>query len=173
MLGHVSSGNLGIHHLSTERRLEQCVAVVDGVVYVAPYPFLEFRQLPNVLMLPWAKRVFFVQAVQSARRLNTDFSSPIEVITPRNVLFIQDGGNTAPAYFDGSASGHIRDNLFETPAGSSMIWVGDRLWVAVRNAVFASDISNPFSFREQVYISTTQGFQFSDDVTAMAKTPSP
>jgi hypothetical protein len=152
--------------------LSQFIVVVDGIVYVAPYPFLQFAQLPNVQMLPWAKQVFFVNAVQSAKRTTTDFSSPITVINPRNVLLIQDGGNTAPAFFDGSTSGHIRDNLFETPAGGPMVWVGDRLWVAVDDTVYASDISNPFSFREQIYLGNVQGFHFTGTVTAMAKTPS-
>jgi hypothetical protein len=151
---------------------EQMVVVIDGVVYVAPFPFLEFTILSNVQMLPYAKQVFFMQAVQSANRTNTSFSSPIEVIAPRNVLFIQDGGNTAPAWYDGSNSGHIRDNEFETPVGGPMMWVGDRLWVANQNRVYASDISNPFSFREQIYLGAVQGFEFSGDVTALAKTPS-
>lgn len=151
--------------------LEQMVVVIDGVVYVAPYPFTDFHILPNVQMLPWAKQVFFMEAVQSAHRLSTDFVSAIEVINPRNVLFIQDGGNTAPAFYDGSNSGHIRDNQFETPVGGPMMWVGDRLWVANANRVFASDISDPFSFREQVYLGAVQGFEFSGDVTALAKTP--
>lgn len=152
--------------------LEQLLVVIDGIVYVAPYPFIEFRQLPNVLMLPWAKQVYFKQAVQSARRLDNTMTSPIEVINPRNVIFIQDGGNTAPAWYDGSDSGHVRDNQFETPVGSSMEWVGDRLWVAQGNRVFASDISNPFSFREQIYLGSVAGFEFTGDVTALAKTPS-
>ena len=152
--------------------LEQIVVVIDGAVYVAPYPFVEFRQLPNVLMLPWAKQVYFKQAVQSARRLTSGLNSAIEVIDPRNVIFIQDGGNTAPAWYDGSNSGHIRDNEFETPVGGPMEWVGDRLWVAQNNRVFASDISNPFSFREQIYLGSISGFEFTGDVTALAKTPS-
>lgn len=152
--------------------LEQMVIVIDGRVYVAPFPFLEFTVLPNVLFLPHAKQVFFMQAVQSANRLTTDFSSAIEVITPRNVLFMQDGGNTAPAFYDGSNSGHIRDNEFETPAGGPMMWVGDRLWVSSVNRVFASDIANPFSFREQIYLGAVQGFEFIGEVTALAKTPS-
>lgn len=53
-----------------------------------------------------------------------------------------------------------------------MIWVGDRLWVAVANRVFASDISNPFSFRETVYLGGSTGFEFPGEVTAMATTPS-
>lgn len=152
--------------------LEQMVVVIDGAVYVAPFPFLDFTILTNVQMLPYAKQVFFMQAVQSANRINDDFSSPIEVINPRNVLFIQDGGNTAPAWYDGSNSGHIRDKAFETPIGGPMMWVGDRLWVANLNRVYASDISNPFSFREQVYLGAVQGFEFDGEVTALAKTPS-
>jgi hypothetical protein len=151
---------------------EQMLACVDGVVYVATYPFKVFTILPNVLMSPVAKQVFWTQAVQSARRVDTSFSSAIEVIQPRNVIFIQDGGETAPAWYDGSNSGHVRNNAFETPAGSSMRWVGDRLWVAVEDAVFASDISNPFSFREEIYLGDKQGFRFPTKVTALATTPS-
>lgn len=151
---------------------EQIVCCIDGVVYAATYPFKQFRILPNVLMSPIAKQVFWTQAVQSARRTSTDFSATIEVIPPRNVLFIQDGGITAPAWYDGSDSGHIRDNAFETPAGSSMKWVGDRLWVANSNNVFASDISNPFSFREQIYLASISAFTFASEVTALATTPS-
>jgi hypothetical protein len=151
---------------------EQIVCCIDGKVYAATYPFKQFRMLPNVLMSPTAKQIFWTQAVQSARRTSTDFSATIEVIPPRNVLFIQDGASTAPAWYDGSDSGHIRDNAFETPTGSSMKWVGDRLWVANANNVFASDISNPFSFREQIYLASISAFTFPSEVTALATTPS-
>lgn len=152
--------------------LEQMLCCVDGVVYVATYPFFDFKVVPDVQMSPTAKQVFWKSAVQSARRVTTDFSSRIEIIPPRNVIFIQDGGHSAPAWYDGSDSGHIRDNQFETPAGGSMEWIGDRLWVAVGNKVFASDIANPFSFREEIYLGTVSGFEFRTDVTALATTPS-
>lgn len=152
--------------------LEQIVIAIDGVIYVASYPFNKFSILTNVLFSSSAKQVFWTQATQSARRLTTDFASAIEVIEPKEVLFMQDGGITAPAFYDGSNSGHIRDNAFETPAGGAMEWVGDRLWVSVGNKVFASDIANPFSFREQTYLGGTSGFYFSRDVTALTRTPS-
>jgi hypothetical protein len=152
--------------------LEQIVVCVDGVIYVAEFPFLKFRMLTNVQMSPTAKQIYWVQAVQSARRVTTDFSSRIEVIEPRNVLFMQDGAATAPAWYDGSDSGHIRDNAFETPAGGPMAWIGDRLWVANANSVFASDISNPFSFREEIYLGGVSAFEFPREVTALATTPS-
>ena len=152
--------------------VEQMVACIEGVVYVSPFPFTDWHQLPNVLFSPTAKQIFWSLTTQTARRITNDFASAIEVISPKAVLMMQDGGSTAPAWYDGSNSGHIRDHSFETPSGGPMIWVGDRLWVAKGNLVFASDIGNPFSFREEVYLGGIQGFAFSGDVTALAKTPS-
>lgn len=167
------SGNLqGCCIFRPRLGLEQMMAAVDGKIYVASYPFNNFTQLANVQFLPQAKQVFWMQTTQAAHRLATTFESAIEVIEPREVMIMQDGGNTAPAFYDGSQSGHISGNFFETPAGGPMEWVGDRLWVAVRNKVFASDISNPFSFREEIYLGGTDSFNFTSDVTAMTRTPS-
>lgn len=167
------SGNLqGAEIFRPKIGLEQLVVVVDGRVFVAEYPFTSFRQLENLLFSASAKQIFFSLTEQSARRLSTDFTSGIEVIPPKAVLFMQDGGETAPAYYDGSDSNHIRDNLFETPAGGAMAWVGDRLWVAIGSSVRASDISNPFSFREEIYLGGNDAFRFNGEVTAMAVTPS-
>ncbi len=152
--------------------LEQIVVAIDGKVYVAVWPFVEFRLLENVLFSPTAKQVFWSQTTQAAERLNEDFSSAIRVIEPRAVLFMQDGGETAPAWYDGSHSGHVRDHAFDTPVGGPMQWVGDRLWVAFGNQVWASDIANPFSFREQIYLGGATSFFFTDEVTALVKTPS-
>lgn len=152
--------------------LEQMLVGIDGAIYVAEFPFKVFRLLTNVQMLPYAKQLFFQQTTQTATRRTTDLNSAIDVVEPRQVLFIQDGGFTAPAFYDGANSGHVRDNLFGTPAGGPMAWVGDRLWVAVGNKVFASDISNPFSFREQQYPGGVTSFSFSGDVTALIKIPS-
>lgn len=152
--------------------LEQLVVVVDGRAFVAEYPFTSFRQLENILFSASAKQIFFEMAEQSARRLSTDFISAIEVIAPRAVLFMQDGGETAPAYYDGTEAEHIRDREFETPIGGAMKWIGDRLWVATGAKVRASDIANPFSFREEAYLGGNDAFFFDGDVTAMAVTPS-
>lgn len=153
--------------------LEQLLIGIAGVIYVAEYPFKNFRILPNVQFLPYAKQLFWQQAVQSAERRTTDQNSAINILAePRQVMFIQDGGFTAPAFYDGSQSGHIRDIAFETPAGGVMEWIGDRLWVAVREKLFASDISNPFSFREQQYPGGVSSLSFSGDITAMIAIPS-
>jgi hypothetical protein len=152
--------------------LEEMVVVIDGKAYVAPYPFIEFELLPNIQLSPYAKQVYFAQATQSVERVSNDFVSKIQVIASKEVVFIQDGGLSAPAWYDGSGSGHVSGNLYETPAGSCMIWVGDRLWVSVEDQVFASDISNPFSFRESDYLGGQVSFFFRTPVTAMAITPS-
>jgi len=138
--------------------LEQLVVAIDGVIYAADWPFKDFHILPNVQMVPHAKQVFWSLTIQAAHRITDDFASAIEVIPPRAVLFIQDGGLSAPAWYDGSNSGHVRDKAFETPAGGPMEWVGDRLWVAVDTKVFASDIANPVSFREQIYLGGVPGY---------------
>lgn len=153
--------------------LEQAVVAVDGAIYVADWPFLEFRLIPNIQMLPHAKQIWWAQATQVAERRTEDFASAIDVIPAREVLFIFDGvDNTAPAWYDGSSSGHIRDNEFETPTGGAAAWVGDRLWIARGKTVLASDVGNPFSFREQVYLGATVGFLFNRDVTGLTRTPS-
>jgi hypothetical protein len=166
-------GNLqGLALFRPVAAFEQLIVVIDGRAYVADYPFKTFRRLPNIQLSTFAKQVFFAQTVQGAERTSTDFSSPIKVISPKNVLFIQDGQNTSPAFYDGASNGHVRGDAFGTPSGGPITWVGDRLWVADGNQVFASDISNPFSFREQIYLGGVASFFFSDEVTAMVKTPS-
>jgi hypothetical protein len=153
--------------------IEQILIAIDGVIYVAEYPFKEYRFLTNVQMSPTAKQMFWAQTIQSVERVNPgSLTSAIEVIVPRAVMFIQDGGFSAPAWYDGTDSGHVRGIPFQTPIGSSMKWVGDRLWVANKSLVFASDISNPFSFIEQIYLGGTSSFNFASDVTALVATPS-
>jgi hypothetical protein len=150
--------------------LEQMVIVIEGHVYVADYPFKNWRMLTNVHMNPVAKQVYWCLAEQSAYRETTELTSAIIVQDPRRMMFIQDG-DTAPAWYDGSNSGHLRDLPFEMPVGKSMCWVGDRLWVSRGPYVFASDIANPVSFREQLYLGGVGAFVFSGEVTALAKTP--
>lgn len=166
-------GNLqGLFIFHPEEGLEQAMVVIDGVVYVAPWPFIELRPLPNVQLSPYAKQVYWSQAVQSAERIDDSFTSKIRVIDSKAVVFIQDGGLTAPAWYDGSNSGHVSGTPYGTPAGGDMVWVGDRLWVARNHQVFASDIANPFSFRESDYLGGQTSFFFRSDVTAMTVTPS-
>ena len=152
--------------------LESLVVGIDGRLFVSEYPFTDFKQIPNVQFAPEAKQLFFAMTEQTAERNSTDLIASVTTISPRTLLIIQDGGVTAPAYYDGSSAAHIRDNAFETPVGSSMQWVGNRLWVANGTEVRASDIGNPLSFREELYLGGQQSFFFEGAVTALATTPS-
>jgi hypothetical protein len=152
--------------------VEQLIAVVDGLIYVSPYPFVSFTQLRGVTLLPAAEQVFWAQTLQAAERITEDFASAIKLIPSKAVLFIQDGGFSAPIWYDGAQFGSVQGHAFDTPAGGSMVWVGSRLWVASGNQVFASDVGNPFSFRENIYLGGSSAFFFNGPVTAMAKTPS-
>jgi hypothetical protein len=153
--------------------LEQTIFAVEGKVYQTQWPFRTFTQIEGLSFLPSAKQVFFCQTIQSAQRITPgNVTSAIELITPKAVMIIQDGGFTAPGYYDGTNAGHIKGLPFQTPIGGPMQWVGDRLWVAIGSQVQASDIANPFSFVEQIYLGGTAAFQFSREVTAMSKTPS-
>lgn len=153
--------------------IEQFVVAIDGLLYVAAFPFFEgWRQIPGIQLSASAKQIFWALTTQSAKRLSLDRGSAIEVIPPKVVLFAQDGQNTAPAFYDGFNGGHVTGDPFGTPSGGPMAWVGDRLWIASENKVVASDISNPFSFRETIYLGGNSAFYFADEVTAMQKTPS-
>lgn len=166
-------GNLqGAAYFRPKVGVEQFVVVVDGIVYVSTYPFDSWRMLPNVILSPSAKQVFFCRAEQSARRLDDTVTSAIEIINPKNLLILQDGGFSPAIVYDGSIGAQERGKAFGLPSGSSMEWVGDRLWVAKDSFVYASDIANPLSFREQLYLGGVSAFVFPSEVTAMAVTPS-
>ena len=152
--------------------LEQLIVAVGGSVYASPFPFDTFTQVPNITLAPNAKQVYWAQCLQAATRTSAGVNSAITIVPPRAVLMIQDGGNSAPAWYDGSNSGQISGNSLDTPAGGPMAWVGDRLWVGRDNTVFASDIANPFSFREAVYLGGQESLYFTSEVTALVPTPS-
>lgn len=151
--------------------VEQLVCCISGILYAAEYPFKTFRQLSDVLLSPDAKQVFWAMTTQSARRTSSDLTSPIELIDPRALLIVQDGGLSAPAWFDGAQSGQIRGDAFGLLSGSQMRWVGDRLWVARGKFLYASDIGDPLSFRELIYLGGVGAFVLPDEITALAITP--
>jgi hypothetical protein len=153
--------------------LEQMLVAVSGKLFVADFPFIEFRGVPNISFSPDAALIYWAQTYQSATRtIPGSLVSPITVIPTKSVVIMQDGGVSAPAFYDGSQAGHISGALYGTPSGGPMQWVGDRLWVSVGNQVFASDVDNPLSFVENIYLGGISAFTFAANVTAMAITPS-
>lgn len=64
-----------------EDGLEQILAVVDGLVYVADWPFSTFRQLPGLQFSPYAKQVYWVQSVQSVERVGGGAAPAIRALS--------------------------------------------------------------------------------------------
>jgi hypothetical protein len=142
------------------------VLVADGYVYVSEYPFRRLRRLRNIRMSSSAKTVWVQETIQYVQR-NTDGS--LTLITPKKVLVFQDGVG-APGYYDGYASGML-SGVDTIPQGTAMAWSGNRLWVARRNRLFASDFGNPFSFVEQYYLGGADSLLMPGNVTALSEVP--
>lgn len=146
----------------------QLIAVVAGRVYRSLLPYSEFEEIEGIELAEFADKVYFAHATKSTQR-NEDDS--VSLIVPVNTLIIQDN-QSAPAFYDGSASGHITGDR-TTPVGGPMKWTGDRLWVSEGNRIYVSDIADPYSFVEDTYntLGGRESFLVDGEVVGMAETP--
>ena len=142
------------------------VIVADGYVYLSEYPFRRMRRLRNIRMNSTASTVWVQETIQYVRR-NDDGS--LTLITPKKVLVFQDGVGAA-GYYDGYDSGMV-SGVDTIPQGTAMAWSGNRLWVARRNRLYASDFGNPFSFVEQYYLGGADSLLMPGNVTALSEVP--
>lgn len=138
---------------------------VEGLVYISSAPFTTFRQVPGIAFLSYSRQVFF-QNVEQSVQANPDGS--LTLIDARNLLVIQDGF-TAPAVFDGATAEH-QFGPGSIPVGTVMAFVSDRLWVARGSKLFASDLANPTSFVEPLYVTSAPFFQLPGPITAITRT---
>lgn len=138
---------------------------VEGLVYISEAPFTEFRQIPGISFLSYSRQVFFQQVEQSIE-FNPDGS--LSFIDARNLMVMQDGA-TAPAVFDGATATH-QFGSGSIPVGTVMDWVSDRLFVGRESKLFASDLANPLSFRETLYVTSAPYFQLPGPITAITRT---
>lgn len=149
------------------RGFPQLVAVADGKVYVASFPFTTWRRLPNIQLDPKAEQVFHAVGIQATQH-NDDGSTSFLAFT-KYVLVLQDGVS-APAWYDGYDNGHDT-SVDGIPLGTAMVWAGNRLWVARDNRLVAGDIFNPRSFREQFYLGGSDSLLMPNRITALAPIP--
>ena len=158
-------GNLqGFALFRPKQGLDALVFAVDGVLYSSEAPFSEYRAITEEVFPPEVRQVYFAQTEQAVEQ-NPDGS--LSLISPRNLLIIQDGGRSPAVVFDGSTA----TRNVNIPSGGAMIWIGDRLWVANRALLYASDLNNPLSFVEDQYLATVRAFVFPAEITALASTP--
>lgn len=147
--------------------LEQLVVAIDGKIYASAYPFVEFTNLSNLSFRVDAPSMYFCTG-EKASTVQTD--GTVRLITPYKVLIIQDG-YTPAGIWDGNTNVHNTDPK-GVPLGTAMAWSGNRLWVARRAEIFASDIHDPLSFREGGYLSNAKSFLLEKPVVGMVEVTS-
>lgn len=145
------------------------VFAVAGVIYSSIFPFTTYTEIEGISLYAHAPKVYFATATRSAE-LQDDGS--IQSIAPKRVLIMQDGGYTAPVWFDGNGGGRLDPGANQTPLGGPLRFSGDRLWQARGNKLFASDISDPFSFVENIYAAEGGFFIFPENIVALEEIPS-
>ena len=151
---------------SFESELPYILFAVGGSVYFAPFPLEQPRdwdeyKLTGISLDPSVSEFVFTVATQTS----TLSSGGDVTVTPSNrVVIIQDGINS-PGYWDGSNTTGAQDS--NIPIGYWMAYSGNRLWVAARNIVLASDLGNPFSWLERTEGAGRGDFSFPRAVTAL------
>ena len=146
--------------------LPYIVFAVNGKVYWSPFPLTQPQdwkpfQLTNVSLDPNVSQFCFTLATKSA---NISTGGDVSVTPSHRVLFIQDGVN-APVYWDGSNTTGVQDA--DIPIGFWMAYSGNRLWIANKNIVLASDLGDPTSWQERTTGSGRGDFSFTRPVTAL------
>lgn len=139
------------------------VFAVSGMIYTSMFPFETYTQLPGIQFDQFVDHIFWKEATQGVDNG--------VIIDPKAVLLMQDG-LTRPAYYDGQISRHLNPggNTNETVIGTTMEWIGSRLWVAQGRQIFASDIFDPLHFTETLYLTGGGSLQAMDgDVITLLK----
>lgn len=153
------------------------VFMVDGKVYVSPFPFTSYTQLQNLQFSLTAKYAAWENCLKS-----TDYTvdgTLYYLDNPYSVLVIQDG-LTKAGFWDGTINRHLNPapsnqestivGRDETPLGLWMKWSNNRLWVSRGNLIKASDIGNPLKFTETQYLNEARAFYLPGNCTGIVET---
>jgi len=146
--------------------LPYVVFAVNGNVYYSPFPLQQPKnwedfRLKNIQLDPSVDQFVFTLATQTAQ-IST--GGDVSVTPSHRIVVIQDGVSS-PAYWDGSNLTGVQTNSI--PIGYWMAFSGNRLWVASKNIVLASDIGDPISFTERLTGTGRGDFAFARVVTGM------
>ena len=142
--------------------------IIAGKVYVTKKPFTDYTQVAGAELYAKSEQVWHAMTTQSVER-NPDDS--LKLITPRKLLFLQDGVSP-PLYYDGHVLTAVTGPN-KTPQGTVMAFAGSRLWVANGERLYAGDIGDPTTFLEQT-VNQLGGISYyilPDSITAMAPLP--
>lgn len=151
---------------SVADELPYVVFAVNGNVYYSPFPLTqpenwEDYRLKNIQLDPNVDQFSFTTATQSAQ---VSTGGDVTVTPSHRIVVIQDGVSL-PAYWDGSDKTGVQTSSI--PIGYWMAFSGNRLWVAAKNIVLASDLGDPISFTERKSGTGRGDFSFSRVITGM------
>ncbi len=174
----VPDGNFqGITLFTPANGIPNLVFMVDGKVYVSPFPFSSYTQLQDLQFSLTAKYAAWESCLKSTEY--TDSGLFYYLKNPYSVLIIQDG-LTKAGYWDGTVNRHLDPapsnqtttlpGKDETPLGLWMKWSNNRLWVSRDNIIKASDIGNPLKFTETQYLNEARAFYLPGNCTGIAET---
>lgn len=155
------------HFRTSNNHTDYVVMVVSGQVYTSPAPFTQWRNL-GVSLDAGVHLCTHVVVERGAKRLTADSEGrKREVICPKRYIIIQDGVNAAVAW-DG---GFEVERPADIPVGKWMAYVNNRLFVAVGEEIFWSDIADPFSFYDLGFLADGGQFRLRSPVTGLAMSP--
>lgn len=166
----------GFHWCRTLDDRNYLLVAIDGQVYSAPYPFVDYTHLAGVNFSPNVDRIYFCTGEQAYQY---DASNNIVVLPdPVNIVTMQDG-LSQPCYWNAMdfSSGVIDVNAVTgvprkpMQIGTVMVWQNNRLWLVVGNLIFASDLLYPQSFTEETYLAEQTGFRFPRKVVNVIPNP--
>ncbi len=176
----VPDGNFqGMTLFTPSSGIPNLVFMVDGAVYVSPFPFQEYFRLGSLQFSLTARFAAWEACLKSTDYTETGVLYQLD--NPYSVLMIQDG-LTPAAFWDGTTARHLNPapisppqsftapGYDETPLGLWMKWSNNRLWVSRGNIIKASDLGNPLKFTDTQYIAETRAFFLPGNCTGIAET---
>jgi hypothetical protein len=162
---------------------KQLVFAVSGTVFYSVFnpdgSLQPAVRIPSFQFNPIADQLVGCRCTQSATILGGTLANNIE---PRNLLIIQDGVSRA-GIWDGlvgvqanpakriqitsDGSTLYPEAWNQTRIGLWMAWSGNRLWLSNGQNVYASDLSDPTHFTEELRLNSVPMFTFPREVTGM------
>lgn len=155
------------HFRTTGNFTDYSIAVVSGRVYACPAPFTQWRDL-GVTLDANVDFCTFEVVERGARRLPADDDGRgRQLICPKKYIIIQDGINTAVAW-DGKGDVQRPNQI---PIGRWMAYVNNRLFVAVDDEIFWSDVADPFSFYKLGFLAGGGQWRLRNRCTGLTPAP--
>lgn len=145
------------------------VAAFGGRIYALAYPFTGgWTQITNIWATDITDTPIVFETAMKGAKTNDDGSLTV-LDKPYPVLMMQSGIGRALAW-DGKTVTELDPSDNQTPIGTWMKWISNRLWVATGNKIRVSNILDPLTFTEEDIAAEGGFFTLPDDCTGLGAT---